>query len=47
MCCYAKEGDIWLMNIMGLDVIYNIVGHIDMYELEGHLHSMSMSMCHT
>ena len=27
MCYYAKEGDVWLMSIMGFDVIYNSIEH--------------------
>ena len=47
MCCHAKEGNISLMNIMGLGVVYDIVEHIDMCESKSHLHSMSIRMCHT
>lgn len=43
---HGKEDDVWLRNTVGLDVAYDIVEHTDMCEPEGHLHSMSISVCH-
>lgn len=45
MCCHAKEDDLWLMNIMGLDVAYDVVEYIDMCGPKGHLYSMSITVC--
>ena len=38
MCCHAKKGDVWLMSIMGFDVIRDIIEHIDKCEPKGYLY---------